>query len=85
MISRLIAGLGYGGVELVFNKLLSILAGASLAIAAPAVAQSGPPVKLSRNFICHPKGGTYYSRTSNFTAFQTMAACIKAGGRPPLR
>ena len=68
-------------------SLLAFVASISLSTAAPtpAVAQSGPPVKLSVNYICHPKGGTYYSRTKNFTPFQNMAACIKAGGRPPKR
>lgn len=41
----------------------------------------GPPVKKSKNGISHPKGGKYYSRTRNYTPYQTMEACIKSGGR----
>jgi len=44
---------------------------------------STPPVKKSNSNICHPKGGTYYSRTKHFTPFATMDDCIKSGGRPP--
>lgn len=44
---------------------------------------SNPPVKKSNTGICHPKGGTYYGQTKNFTPFQNMEECIKSGGRPP--
>lgn len=44
---------------------------------------STPPVKKSNTGICHPKGGTYYGQTKNFTPFQNMEECIKSGGRPP--
>jgi hypothetical protein len=67
------------------KRLLHPLIGLSLAIGTPAVAQSGPPVKMSNSSICHPKGGTYYERTKNYAPFKSMAACIKAGGRPPKR
>ncbi len=67
------------------KNLLSAFAAISFAAATPAFAQAGPSVKLSVNYICHPKGGTYYGRTKNFTPFKSMAACIKAGGRPPKR
>lgn len=57
---------------------------------APAFAQrasssEAPAVKMSRSGICHPKGGTYYSRTIHFTPYRSMEACIRAGGRAPLR
>ena len=42
-----------------------------------------PPVKKSANNICHPKGGTYYKRTKNYTPYQSMKECIKSGGRKP--
>jgi hypothetical protein len=44
-----------------------------------------PPVKKSSSGICHPKGGSYYDRTRNFTSFNSMEECIKSGGRPPKR
>lgn len=45
--------------------------------------ESGPPVKKSRTGICHDRNSQYYARTKNFTAFQTMRACVESGGRPP--
>jgi hypothetical protein len=51
----------------------------------PSVAQSGPAVKMSKTGICHPRGGSYYNRTQNFTPYPSMEACIKAGGRAPKR
>jgi hypothetical protein len=44
-----------------------------------------PPVKKSKSGICHAKGSTYYSKTKNFTAYQTMEACLESGGRRPKR
>lgn len=49
------------------------------------IAQSSPAVKMSKTGICHPRGGSYYSRTQNYTPYPSMEACIKAGGRPPKR
>lgn len=46
---------------------------------------ANPPVKKSSTGICHPKGGTYYEQTKNFTPFKTMEDCIKSGGRAPKR
>ncbi len=42
-------------------------------------------IKKSRSGICHPPGGTYYSRTLNYTPYATMAECLASGGRRPLR
>ena len=47
------------------------------------VSAADPPVKKSKSDICHPKSGTYYSRTKNYTPYQSMADCIKSGGRKP--
>ena len=47
-----------------------------------AVAQA---VKKSRSGICHCSGGQFYDRTSNFTAFETIDACLASGGREPKR
>jgi hypothetical protein len=67
------------------KRIFASLAVALMLVATPAIAQAGPPVKMSKNAVCHPKGGTYYNQTKNFTSFNSMAACIKAGGRPPKR
>ena len=44
-----------------------------------------PPVKKSDSGICHARGTTYYSRTTHFTPYETLEACLKSGGRLPKR
>jgi hypothetical protein len=41
------------------------------------------PIKMSSTGICHDKNSYSYSRTKNYTAFDSTATCIKAGGRLP--
>ena len=62
------------------NFLLIIMVGVFLSLPAQA---ADPPVKKSTNNICHPKGGTYYKRTKNYTSYNSMKDCIKSGGRKP--
>lgn len=50
-----------------------------------AIADDEPPVKMSKSGICHERGGTYYSKTKNYTAFNTLEECLRAGGRRPKR
>jgi hypothetical protein len=64
---------------------LSFSAASAVVVPAPVYAQSGPAVKMSRSMICHPRGGTYYGRTIHYTAYPSMAACIRDGGREPRR
>jgi hypothetical protein len=56
---------------------------------APPPAQPAPVtggvVKLSTSMICHAPGDAYYDRTTNFTPYPTMDACVAAGGRPSER
>jgi hypothetical protein len=40
-----------------------------------------PPVKLSSSGICHERGTSSYGATLHYQAFDTLADCIKAGGR----
>jgi hypothetical protein len=40
-------------------------------------------VKQSISGICHDKNSSSYSRTKNYTAFDSIASCIDAGGRLP--
>lgn len=42
-------------------------------------------VKKSTSGICHAPGTTYYNRTTNFTAYKSVDACLNSGGRLPLR
>lgn len=46
---------------------------------------SEPQVKKSTTGICHEKGTTYYSRTTNFTPYNSIQECLNSGGRLPLR
>lgn len=49
------------------------------------VTSTGPEVKKSTSGICHGRGTTYYDRTSNYTAFASIADCLNSGGRLPLK
>ena len=42
-------------------------------------------VKKSRTGICHAPGSTFYSRTDNFTPYNSIDDCLKSGGRMPKR
>ena len=42
-----------------------------------------PQVKKSKSGICHAKGTSYYAQTKNYTAFNSLDECLKAGGRMP--
>ena len=42
-------------------------------------------VKKSTSGICHCPGGQFYDRTTNFTEFETIDACLDSGGREPQR
>jgi len=52
--------------------------GASLA-----EASENPPVKMSKSEICHAVDSSYYNRTKNFVAYETLDDCLEAGGRLP--
>ncbi len=42
-------------------------------------------VKKSSSGICHCPGGSYYGRTTRFTAYKTLEACLSSGGERPKR
>lgn len=46
---------------------------------------SGGVVKMSTSGICHAPGTTYYNRTTNYTAYNSLSSCLSAGGRLPER
>jgi hypothetical protein len=54
-------------------------------VASLAIANDEPPVKKSKSGICHAKGTSYYAQTKNYTAFNSLEECIKAGGRATKR
>ena len=68
-------------VVLVFGLFGPLIGSPDIAIAA----EEAPQVKKSKSGICHPKGGTYYKRTKNYTPYSSMEACLKSGGRKPKR
>ena len=43
------------------------------------------PVKKSSSGICHCPGSSSYKRTSNFTPYSSIEACLESGGREPTR
>jgi len=55
----------------------------SSGIAHVAFAIEEPPVKMSKSGICHAQGTSYYAQTKNYTAYNTLEECLRAGGRRP--
>jgi hypothetical protein len=51
--------------------------------AKPPAEKSGDKVKKSNNDICHAPGTTYYDRTKDYTAYDTLQDCLNSGGRLP--
>ena len=45
--------------------------------------ENNPPVKMSKSEICHATDSSYYNRTKNFTAYETLDECLENGGRLP--
>jgi len=41
--------------------------------------------KKTSSGICHPPASSYYERTQNFRAFDSVQACLSSGGRLPKR
>lgn len=51
----------------------------------PAAPTSTGVVKMSRTGICHAPGTTYYNQTKHYTSYDSLDACLGAGGRMPKR
>lgn len=64
-------------------SLSFILALASSFGSCAANSTSEPIVKKSSSGICHDKSSSSFNRTKKFAPFDTIAACIDAGGRLP--
>ena len=47
------------------------------------IANEEPPIKMSKSGICHAQGTSYYAQTKNYTAYNTLEECLRAGGRRP--
>jgi hypothetical protein len=44
---------------------------------------SAGTIKKTSSGICHPPASSYYERTQNFRAFESVEACLASGGRLP--
>ena len=56
---------------------------AALVAALVATTAAADLVKTSRSGICHDSSSPYYSRTKTFEPFDSLSACLGAGGRLP--
>ncbi len=43
-----------------------------------------PPVKKSRNAICHDRDSPWYNQTIHFQPFNSLKECLDSGGRLPM-
>jgi hypothetical protein len=64
-----------------FGLVLAMLFCGLSAAASTSADTNEPPVKLSHNLICHERGDPYFSTTIHYQSFDTLAECVKAGGR----
>jgi len=62
------------------NAVLEIVVVALLISVTPAFASV---VKMPNSGICHPPQSSWYDRTTNFEPFNSIDACLAAGGRLP--
>ena len=69
--------MGFIGVFLILGVLSAIFSGSASA------SEVEPVVKMSKSEICHAVDSSYYNRTKNFTAYETLDECLEAGGRLP--
>ncbi len=49
----------------------------------PPTTTSSGPIKKSSSGICHSPTSSYYDRTTTYTAYPTIDACVASGGRLP--
>ena len=46
--------------------------------------EQNPPVKKSNSEICHAEDSSYYNRTKNFTAYETLKECLASSDKARL-
>jgi hypothetical protein len=61
---------------------MSCILGLLLVVSA-SVAYATSFIKKSNSGICHPPESSWYDRTEDYEAFDSIAACIESGGRLP--
>ncbi|MYA16956.1 MAG: hypothetical protein F4Z28_09415, partial [Gammaproteobacteria bacterium] len=64
---------------------MGVIGGVALAVALASPQPEHADIKKSTTGICHCPGGQWYVRTSNYTPFETIEACLASGGREPER
>jgi hypothetical protein len=57
----------------------------SLSVAALAADQASPAVKLGKNGGCYERGTDSYRQTPNYQRFDSIDACVAAGGHLPYK
>jgi hypothetical protein len=74
--------------RLAMGHALLCVAALALVVAAPpaasqdaAAGEAPPAVKMSRARVCHPLGTPGYAQTQRYEAFESVQACLAAGGR----
>jgi hypothetical protein len=68
-------------IKLIPFSILTLLLVVSFTVQAT---DEEPTVKQSSSGICHDNLSSYYKRTKKYTAFESVSACIDAGGRLPM-
>ncbi|QTN43790.1 HNH endonuclease [Marinobacter salsuginis] len=66
--------------RIVFKSFTGLIT-ALLIVASPSV--TADLVKRTNSGICHPPASSYYDRTKNFQAFDSVEECLASGGRLP--
>jgi hypothetical protein len=67
----------------IMRLMVAVILACSGLIAHVVYANDEPPVKMSKSGICHARDTSYYAQTKNYTAYNTLEECLKAGGRRP--
>ena len=67
----------------VFTPVIPITQSQVISPKIPATSATEPAVKKSSTGLCHAIGTTYYSRTTNYTAYSSIADCLASGGKLP--
>jgi hypothetical protein len=68
------------GLAVALLQVLLAMSGSSAGFAQP----PAPAAKLSRGGVCHDTGSPHYARLKEFKPFDSMDACLRAGGRQSL-
>jgi hypothetical protein len=62
---------------------IALFAAAQISRADQSTDAAGPAVKKSQTQICHPRGTKTYAQTRRYKAYDSLQACLDAGGRLP--